>query len=98
AGYQVATAGGGREALAQLRGGQRPALILLDLMMPEMNGWEFRAVQRRDPALRDIPIVVLTAGRNLPTDELDAAAILYKPLAVAELLVAVDRHASRARP
>jgi CheY-like chemotaxis protein len=93
AGYEVHEAAGGREALGALRGGLRPSLILLDLMMPEMSGWEFRDQQRAEPELASIPVVVLTAGRSLPTDDLDAAEVLYKPIAAGEVLDAVSRHA-----
>jgi CheY-like chemotaxis protein len=93
AGYEVHEAAGGREALDALRGGLRPSLILLDLMMPEMSGWEFREAQRGDPELRSIPVVVLTAGRNLPTDDLGATEILYKPMAAGDVLAAVSRGA-----
>ena len=51
-GYETACAGNGKEALAYLRGSSKPPkLILLDLMMPEMTGWEFRRIQQSDPAL-----------------------------------------------
>jgi CheY-like chemotaxis protein len=61
-GYKVATATGGLEGLRQLRGGLRPCVILLDLMMPTMDGWDFRHEQMKDQALRDIPVVVITAA------------------------------------
>jgi CheY-like chemotaxis protein len=60
-GYEVATAIDGLDALDQLRGGLRPCVILLDLMMPVMDGWDFRHEQMKDEALRDIPVVVITA-------------------------------------
>src|SRR5262245_23155992 len=60
-GYGVVSASNGREALASLREGVHPSVILLDLMMPVMDGWDFRAEQLRDPGLRDIPVVVITA-------------------------------------
>src|SRR5438552_202636 len=60
-GYGVVTTRNGREALSYLRSGRpRPSLILLDLLMPVMSGAEFRAEQERDPALADIPVVVLS--------------------------------------
>ena len=62
-GYTVAMAADGREALDRLRRQWRPSLILLDLTMPVMNGWQFRAEQRLDPALSGIPVVVLSAVR-----------------------------------
>src|SRR5580765_7790969 len=61
AGHHVVGAANGREALEQLRAGPKPSLILLDLMMPVMNGTEFRAEQLRDPALASIPVVVVSA-------------------------------------
>ena len=90
-GYDVAVAANGREALRALRGGPRPDVILLDLVMPEMSGWEFRQVQAHDPALAGIPVVVVSASdpgaarpdRHLPKpfaiDALfDAVAALVK--------------------
>ena len=61
-GYQVVGVRDGRDALDRLRRGLRQCVILLDLMMPGMNGWEFRREQLRDDDLRDIPVVVITAG------------------------------------
>ena len=65
AGYPVATASNGREALEQLRNGLIPSLILLDLMMPVMDGWQFRAAQLRDGDLLKIPTVVYSAVGNI---------------------------------
>ena len=61
-GYAVATAMDGVEALDQLRGGLRPCVILLDLMMPGMDGWDFRHEQMKDPELKNFPVVVITAA------------------------------------
>lgn len=63
-GYRVATAANGKEALAELRGGEPTQLIILDLVMPVMDGWEFRAEQRKDPALAEIPVAVLSGYRE----------------------------------
>ena len=60
-GYNVACARHGLEALGRLRGGVRPSVILLDLMMPIMNGWQFRYEQRQDSDLAKIPVVVVSA-------------------------------------
>src|SRR5690349_1848715 len=60
-GFAVRTAANGREALDQLRAGPPPCLILLDLMMPVMDGYQFRAEQRQDPGLSPIPVVVVSA-------------------------------------
>ncbi|MEI7527339.1 MAG: response regulator [Elusimicrobiota bacterium] len=93
-GYRTACAGNGKEALAYLRSASRPPrLILLDLMMPEMTGWEFRKVQQNDPALAGIPVAIIT---GLPDTEEKAAAIgavdvLYKPSRVETLTAVVSR-------
>jgi CheY-like chemotaxis protein len=60
-GYTVATASDGMDALEQLRRGLRPSAILLDLMMPGMDGWDFRQEQMKDAGLKEIPIIILTA-------------------------------------
>jgi CheY-like chemotaxis protein len=82
AGYTVALAANGREALDYLRNGERPFVILLDLKMPVMSGWEFREEQRRDPDLATIPIVVLTADGEFDAvvATLGAAACFSKPI------------------
>ena len=63
-GYRVAEAANGREALELLRSIGPPCIILLDLMMPIMNGWEFREQQQQDPQLAGIPVAVVTGVRN----------------------------------
>jgi CheY-like chemotaxis protein len=63
-GYDVATAGDGREALEVLRRAA-PALILLDLMMPVMDGFEFRVRQMQDPELARIPVIIFSGGSDL---------------------------------
>ncbi len=94
AGYQVATATNGTEALARLRGEPAPCLILLDLMMPVMNGWEFRDEQTRDPRLSAIPVVIMTgAGRAVSAEApIGAAGLLEKPVALSTLLSTVRRY------
>ena len=96
-GYDVAGAAHGGEALDRLRGDfHRPALILLDLTMPVMNGWQFRAEQRRDPDLSDIPVVVLFAGDHLPEQmgPLGLQEYVRKPIELDHLLAAIGRHCS----
>jgi CheY-like chemotaxis protein len=96
-GYLVRTANNGREALDVL-GGWNPQVILLDLMMPEMDGWAFRERQLRMNGLADIPVIVLSAGPNLRVgvDRLRATAIFPKPFELDLLLAAVSTvtHAS----
>ena len=89
-GYQVACAGDGLEALARLREGCRPALILLDVLLPVLDGVRFRQWQRRDPGLAKIPVVVVSALDAIDCPE--AAAHVRKPFAPQELLEAVRRH------
>jgi CheY-like chemotaxis protein len=61
-GHSVVTAEDGRVALDHLRRGLRPCAILLDLMMPVMDGWDFRHAQLQEKDLKDIPVVVATAA------------------------------------
>jgi CheY-like chemotaxis protein len=89
-GYRVACAADGRQALDFLRAGGRPALILLDVMLPVLDEWEFRREQRRDPDLAKIPVVVVSILDAAECPEADAH--VRKPFAVAELLEAVRRH------
>ena len=86
AGYDTAVAGNGWEALAATQGPQVPQLILLDLMMPDMNGWQFREAQQRDARIKDIPLVVITASRDLVNHPIDADGVLLKPFGLNDLL------------
>jgi CheY-like chemotaxis protein len=93
-GFAVETAADGREALDQLRSDLKPAVILLDLMMPRMDGWQFRAEQRQDPALADIPVVLVSATHDLheQADALGADGYLQKPVIFEELLNLLHRY------
>ena len=90
-GYQVVLAQNGQEALARLRNGDRPSLILLDLMMPVMDGWQFRAEQKRDPRLSAIPVVVITAAGSAVKGSIDADEFMTKPVRLEDLLSVVKR-------
>ncbi len=90
-GYDIKAAGSGNEALSVLKTIPVPALIMLDLMMPDMSGWEFRNLQSQDPSISSIPVLVVTAGRNLEDHPIDANEILYKPLMLDTLLTTVRR-------
>jgi len=83
AGFAPATAPNGYEALNLLRMGFPAKLILLDLKMPIMDGWAFRAAQRRDPDLADIPVIVMTAR---DATGIDAAAVFHKPFDGQEII------------
>jgi len=85
-GHEVATAVNGRDALHKLHTGEKPCLILLDLMMPVMNGWEFRRALEREPEFRDVPVVVVSAATGDMMKRTDAAAYLPKPLDMDQLL------------
>src|SRR5690349_20954940 len=93
-GYQVAGATNGLEALTYLREHAHPRLILLDLGMPIMTGWEFREHQRRDPALAEIPVVVMSALPDLgqKAAALQAADCLNKPVNIDKLLGTIARY------
>jgi two-component system, chemotaxis family, chemotaxis protein CheY len=95
AGYDARRAANGREALGQLDGdGGRCDLILLDLLMPVMNGWDFRRKQREIPALAGIPVLLMSAGAHMATvsGELNAAGYLTKPVEMSDLLAVVQQH------
>jgi two-component system, chemotaxis family, chemotaxis protein CheY len=92
-GHEVAGAGNGRDALARLRVGAPPDLILLDSNMPVMSGAAFRAVQCADAGLAGVPVIVLSGdGDRLDPDAFaGVAGYLSKPFRLAELVDAVSR-------
>jgi CheY-like chemotaxis protein len=91
-GFQAATVANGREALDYLHQAGKPDVILLDLMMPVMDGWEFRRQQRADPAIAPVPVIVLSALDQNRAASLDATAFLKKPLDFDRLLTLVRSH------
>jgi DNA-binding NtrC family response regulator len=96
-GYAAIPAKNGRVAMNLLESGTvRPCLILLDLWMPDMDGWQFRAAQLCDKQLAGIPVVVVSAaGRSdveAAADSMRAAAGIPKPFDSDELLRLVDEH------
>lgn len=96
-GYTAATAANGREALEYLRRAEAPELILLDLMMPVMDGWEFRREQERDPHLASVPVVVLSALDQHRARDIGATAFLKKPLDFDRLLALVRQYCTEPR-
>jgi len=93
--YQHIDAANGQEALDKLHASPvMPCVILLDIMMPIMDGWHFRALQRMDPepAIANIPVVVVTAHATLEVNHrMRAAAVLRMPSQLGNLLSTIDR-------
>jgi CheY-like chemotaxis protein len=92
-GYATVLAAHGIDALIALRTGTRPDLILLDLEMPVMPGWEFRERQLADPAFRDIPVVVVSSSHR----QVSANRRLTKPFDLDHLLRTVREVGGPAR-
>ena len=96
AGWEVTVFADGRKALEHLRsGGPLPGLILLDLMMPEMDGRQFRREQKAEPALAEIPTLFVTAARS--TVPIEGARVLRKPIDLDVLLEIVALELARPR-
>jgi CheY-like chemotaxis protein len=96
-GYEVREASNGVEALRAVSS-ERPDLIVLDLMMPVMDGWTFVEECHRKPCCDDVPIVVTSASHDLPqtAEKLSAFGVrtcLAKPFDVAGLLTLIERYA-----
>jgi CheY-like chemotaxis protein len=91
-GYAVASAKNGREALEMLRKSEPPTLVLLDLMMPVMSGWDVLEAFRHEPKLGALPVVVFTAaGDSGAADHALAKPILRKPIDLDLLLAMVKK-------
>jgi CheY-like chemotaxis protein len=93
-GYDAQGVSNGKEALDYLRHAKRlPCVIILDLMMPIMDGWQFRAQQINDPVLQKIPVVVVTADGNAQQKAkiLNAQGWVKKPVEISTLLKAVEQ-------
>ena len=101
AGFSAVGCGDGRQALDYLASGApKPALILLDWMMPVMSGGEFREVQIRDERIADIPVVVISAHvkADLFGVSLGVKSLLRKPFPLGELIAQVERYVPKAVP
>ena len=100
-GFSAISAGNGQQALELLQAGARPSVILLDLMMPVLNGWELRDALRDDPRFADIPQLVISAYMDeaeqhvlaLPPDD-----CIRKPFHIRILLEAIERHCAARSP
>jgi two-component system response regulator MprA len=97
-GHDAVTATDGQQALDLLRQGLRPCVIVLDLMMPEMDGFSFRAEQLADRTLADIPVIVCSAAFDAgpAAQRLQAAAFLPKPTEMKALLELIRQHCAPA--
>src|SRR3954466_15960439 len=93
AGFVVDTATNGAEALARLKS-ERPCVVVLDLMMPVMTGWQLRAVMLADASLADIPVIILSGAGDLSqaTIGLEGKQVFAKPVRWPTLLAAVQTH------
>jgi CheY-like chemotaxis protein len=97
-GHDVRCAADGKEALDELRA-HRPDVVLLDLLLPKVDGWEFRRRQQQDPDLAGVPVVVLSGGgpARRRGDLLGDVPWLPKPVEVECLLAAIE-HATAPGP
>ena len=95
-GFFVSTARHGKEALELLRTTPLPNVVLLDLMMPIMDGWQMRAEMLADPKLAAIPVIIVSGAADMQdgSDLLKAARVLTKPVKWPVLLDSVRAHAS----
>lgn len=96
-GYRVLLAADGMMALDLLRREPAVDVVLLDLWMPVMDGWSFRATQRQEPGIKEVPVVVLTADDSAPARSIDADAFLRKPFEADGLSATVRRIVSERR-
>jgi CheY-like chemotaxis protein len=94
-GFGVESAENGRTALERLGGGTHACVILLDLMMPVMDGWQFRQAQVQNEALAKIPVIVVSAAGRDRIERIDADAYLSKPVDLEELLGCVAQFCRR---
>jgi CheY-like chemotaxis protein len=95
-GFQVSCAANGAEAMHLLGSGMRPDLIILDLMMPVMSGWEFLAKMRGDEALASIPVAVVSASGG-KTPPVGATCFFRKPIELDTILGLVREHSATMR-
>jgi signal transduction histidine kinase len=91
-GYEVELADNGQQALNQLRAeAVLPDAIVLDLNMPVMDGWQFRAIQKEDPGLSGIPVIAVSADRSAPAVAISSQAYIQKPFDFPSLIRTLDR-------
>ena len=91
-GYVAVCVENGEAALRHLATGAMPCLILLDLMMPVMDGWTFREKMLNEASLSAIPVVVMTAAKPSRAAAVASVAVLYKPLHMGKVMELVEQH------
>jgi len=94
-GFPVEVASNGKQALERLSAGVTPCVILLDLMMPIMDGWQFRRQQVQDQALADIPVIIVSAAGRDRIAEVQANDYLSKPVDLEQLLERITRYCAQ---
>ena len=93
-GYQVRAVGNGAAALEALQDGAPPDLVVLDLSMPQISGWDVLRFIRQTPALKDVPVLVVTANADEATRRRslqEQVDMLVKPVSVDEILTAAQK-------
>jgi DNA-binding response OmpR family regulator len=88
-GHMVVSAENGLDALDRVRE-EPPDLVVLDLQLPEMDGWEFLSHFRAQPSNRDVPVIVMSAAHRVVVDDLDAQAFFAKPFDLDELIDVIE--------
>ncbi len=88
-GHRTLSARHGEEALAVLRSNHSIDMLVLDLMMPVMNGWQLREHMLADPELARIPVIVMTAAADLSRTPITADVLLTKPVSLAKVMTAI---------
>lgn len=96
-GFEVLEAGDGSDAFERLRTAEPPDLILLDLVMPKMDGWQLHAEILKDESLAPIPVVVMTAAQDKVWRTVNVREVLKKPFTLSHMLEAISRHCGTAR-
>jgi two-component system, NtrC family, sensor kinase len=90
-GYEVSSCGDGSRAWELMHADPQPDLVILDLMLPRMDGWELRSRQRAHSALAKIPVIAISADNSPKAAAIHANAFLHKPVRASDLLDTVDR-------
>ena len=90
-GYEPADFSDAREAIRRIEGGLHADVILLDLMMPLMNWWEFCQQRMESAALSRVPVIVITARQTVTPEPVGISAVLLKPFDVDALQAAIAR-------